>query len=176
MQEDIQSSRLQYKKFFNGLRERFGDEVCIYKTHIASHIMDDVANMGVHLDAITAYCFENMMQVFGRVSTRSYEKVAPQTQFNFIPQYIRNGKNPTKQIKTGLIRNKLLRKPNVKRAEFQRGQLPPLEEDLQLVEEYGFDVPACALRRLIKTRRMDRAVCEGVTITNKYVKFFSSFF
>lgn len=72
VQDDVDLSRTHYAKFFHGMKDRFGEYFCVYKSHASFHIPDDVDRMGMHLDALTAYCFENMMQLFGKVSSRRY--------------------------------------------------------------------------------------------------------
>lgn len=132
------------------MHDMFGDLFCIYKSHAAAHIPDDVETMGVHLDAISAYPFENMMQVFGK--------------------YVRTGKNPLKQLTNGLARNRHLRDDRVK-CELRNGKhaLPSLEDDLKRFHSNGqsLNFKATDLVQFYSTSFMDHAMCEGVEITNK---------
>jgi hypothetical protein len=65
--EDIERSRQYMNQFFIAFRQKFGPSACSFMLHIATHIPDDVEIMDLHLDAITAYPFEDFMRQIKKV-------------------------------------------------------------------------------------------------------------
>lgn len=57
--------------------DRFGKEIAIPKLHFLPHIVDDVRNFDVHLDALSAYPFENQQRFYRDASTQYLLNIIP---------------------------------------------------------------------------------------------------
>jgi hypothetical protein len=70
-QEDIDTSRLMYEQFLKKMCELYTNRAASYKAHTGGHIPDDVERTGVHMDAFSAYPFENAVRYITRVRIRN---------------------------------------------------------------------------------------------------------
>jgi hypothetical protein len=79
VQEDIETSKEMYKQFFERMCHMYTKRAGTYKGHSGGHIPDDVKHAGVHLDALSAYPFENEVRVITQVCTSYF--IAKETSF-----------------------------------------------------------------------------------------------
>jgi hypothetical protein len=57
----VDLSRTCMESFFVAFRDHFGVDACTNMVHISIHVPDDVQHVGVHVEAIDAFPFENCM-------------------------------------------------------------------------------------------------------------------
>lgn len=96
----------------------------------------------------------------------------PYSFFNVF-QLLRSGKNPIAQIANGLGVQRKYSKPNFHTKGDTRACQEGLEEEVERFKSRGLplnlELPATTLKRLVHVRRSgtQKALCHGVTITNK---------
>lgn len=72
MQEKCNESKYHLNQFFHTMMLMFGEEWAVYKNHITQHSADECYNIGVHMDALGSYPFENQQSLYPKVPYYNY--------------------------------------------------------------------------------------------------------